>query len=143
MRLCILRVLWCSVCFCTGHFVTVPINLTCPHCLQHFVFEHLFHLYYLFHLYCITSMFVYTCITRDRRSHLLIILFTIRIVYLYISRTLVVCLFKTFVICCVFITSFYIGVINFTTVNNYCNDNTQNLLVFYRINVSLYPLTNT
>jgi len=23
-----------------------PINLTCPHCLQHFFFEHLFHLYY-------------------------------------------------------------------------------------------------
>jgi len=23
----------------------VPINLTCPHCLQHFFFEHLFHLY--------------------------------------------------------------------------------------------------
>ena len=25
--------------------VMVPINLTCPHCLQHFFFEHLFHLY--------------------------------------------------------------------------------------------------
>jgi len=24
----------------------VPINLTCPHFLQHFFFEHLFHLYY-------------------------------------------------------------------------------------------------
>jgi len=23
----------------------VPINLTCPHCLQHFFFEHLLHLY--------------------------------------------------------------------------------------------------
>jgi len=23
----------------------VPINLICPHCLQHFFFEHLFHLY--------------------------------------------------------------------------------------------------
>ena len=45
-KVCILRVLWCSVCFCTGHFVMVPINLTCPHCLQHFFFEHLFHLYY-------------------------------------------------------------------------------------------------
>jgi len=39
--------LWCSVCFCTGHFVMVPINLTFPHCL-HFFFEHLFHLYYVF-----------------------------------------------------------------------------------------------
>jgi len=29
--------------FCTGHFVMVPIKLTCPHCLQHFFFEHLFH----------------------------------------------------------------------------------------------------
>ena len=35
----------CSVCFCTGHFVMVPIILTCPHCLQHCFFEHLFHLY--------------------------------------------------------------------------------------------------
>jgi len=35
LRLCILRVLWWSVCFCTGHFVMVPINLTCSHCLQH------------------------------------------------------------------------------------------------------------
>jgi len=26
----------------------VPINLTCPHCLQHFFFEHLFHLYYMY-----------------------------------------------------------------------------------------------
>jgi len=34
------------VCFCTGHFVMVPINLTCPHCLQHFFFEHLLHLYF-------------------------------------------------------------------------------------------------
>jgi len=25
------------VCLCTGHFVIVPLNLTCPHCLQHFV----------------------------------------------------------------------------------------------------------
>jgi len=35
LRLCILRVLLCSVCFCTGHFVMVPINLTCQHFLQH------------------------------------------------------------------------------------------------------------
>ena len=32
--------------FCTGHFVMVPLNLTCLHCLQHFIFEHLFNLYY-------------------------------------------------------------------------------------------------
>jgi len=32
-------------CVCTRYFITVPINLTCPNCLQHFVFEHLFHLY--------------------------------------------------------------------------------------------------
>jgi len=32
--------------FCTGHFVMVPINWTCPHCLQHFFFEHIFHLYF-------------------------------------------------------------------------------------------------
>ena len=43
---CLLCVLWCFVCFCTGHFVMVPINLTCPHCLQHFFFEHLLHLYF-------------------------------------------------------------------------------------------------
>ena len=58
--------LWCSVCFCTGHFVMVPKNLTCPHCLQHFFFEHLFHLYFKnrldgnykaqsFHIWYITS----------------------------------------------------------------------------------------
>jgi len=36
----------CDFCvFCTGHFAMVPTNLTCPHCLQHFFFEHLFHLY--------------------------------------------------------------------------------------------------
>jgi len=46
LRPCLLRVLWCSVCFCTGHFVMVPINLTCSHCLQNFFFEHLLHLYY-------------------------------------------------------------------------------------------------
>ena len=34
-----------------GHFVIVPINLTCPHCLQHFFFEHLFHLYYVINVY--------------------------------------------------------------------------------------------
>jgi len=39
----------CSTCFCvilcfwcTGHFVTVPLNLTCLHCLQHSFFEHIF-----------------------------------------------------------------------------------------------------
>jgi len=37
--------------FCTGHFVMVPINLTCPHCLQHFFSEHLFHLYW--HIYIV------------------------------------------------------------------------------------------
>jgi len=44
---------WCSTCFClvlcvfmwTGHFVLVPLNLTCLHCLQHSFFEHLFNLY--------------------------------------------------------------------------------------------------
>ena len=32
------------VCFCTGHFVMVPLNLTCQHCLTHSVFENLFNL---------------------------------------------------------------------------------------------------
>jgi len=36
--------------FCTGHFVMVPINSTCPHCLQHFFFEHLFHIYLFYRL---------------------------------------------------------------------------------------------
>jgi len=45
LHLCILRVLWCSVCFCTGRFVMVPLNLTCPHCLPPFVFENIFHLF--------------------------------------------------------------------------------------------------
>jgi len=33
--------------FCKGHFVMVPLNLTCLHVhgLQHIVFEHLFNLY--------------------------------------------------------------------------------------------------
>ena len=25
-----------NICFCTGHFVMVPLNLTCLHCLHHF-----------------------------------------------------------------------------------------------------------
>jgi len=25
----------CSVCFCTGCFVMVPLNMTDPHCVQH------------------------------------------------------------------------------------------------------------
>jgi len=45
LKLCIHRVLWCSVCSCTGHFVMVPINLTCPHCLHHLFFEHFFNLH--------------------------------------------------------------------------------------------------
>jgi len=32
--------------FCTGHFVMVPLNMTCLHCLQHSLFVHLFNLYY-------------------------------------------------------------------------------------------------
>jgi len=40
--------LCCSVCdfFCTGHFVMVPLNLTCLHCLQHSFLEHFFNLQY-------------------------------------------------------------------------------------------------
>jgi len=34
--------------FCTGHFVGVPLNLTCLYCLQHSVFQQLFNLYYPF-----------------------------------------------------------------------------------------------
>jgi len=49
---------WCSVCFCVvlfycfckGHFVTVPLNLTYLHCLQHSLFEHLFNLYQLINI---------------------------------------------------------------------------------------------
>jgi len=45
---------WCSVrfCvvvsdwFCTGHCVTVPLNVTCLQCLQHFCLEHIFKLYF-------------------------------------------------------------------------------------------------
>ena len=40
---------WClrvffvlCVCFCTGHFVKLPLNLTCLHCLQYSFFEHFF-----------------------------------------------------------------------------------------------------
>ena len=35
------------VCFCAGHFVMVPFNLTCLQCLQYSFFEHLFNLYLL------------------------------------------------------------------------------------------------
>jgi len=44
LRLGVLHVL--CVCFCTSHFVMVPLNLTCLHCFQHSFFEHLFNLYY-------------------------------------------------------------------------------------------------
>ena len=46
---------WCSTCFCvvlcwffvcTGHFVMVPLNLTCLHCLQQSFFKHFFNLCY-------------------------------------------------------------------------------------------------
>jgi len=40
-------VLYC-VFFCTGHFVIVPLNLTCLHCLPHSCFVHLFNLYSYF-----------------------------------------------------------------------------------------------
>jgi len=33
--------------FVVCHFVMVPFNLTYLHCLQHFMFEHLFNLYYI------------------------------------------------------------------------------------------------
>ena len=40
--------LCCSVClFCMGHFVMVPLNKTCVHCLQHYFIENLFNLYYI------------------------------------------------------------------------------------------------
>jgi len=55
--------LWGSVCFCTGHFVMVPTNLTCPHCLQ-FFFEHLFYLYYTIHvrdIYLLDGVFPSKC----------------------------------------------------------------------------------
>jgi len=41
----------CFVMFCVflyGPFCHGAHNLTCPHCLQHFVFEHLFHLYLIY-----------------------------------------------------------------------------------------------
>ena len=34
------------VSFCSGPFVMVPLNLTYLHCVQHYLFEHLFNLYY-------------------------------------------------------------------------------------------------
>jgi len=50
---------WCSVCFCavlcvgfcTGHFIMVPLKLTCLHCLQHYLCGHLFNFYYLWHYF--------------------------------------------------------------------------------------------
>ena len=42
--------------FCTGHFVMVPLNMTCLHCLQHSLFVH------LFNLYLFTPCFVMFCV---------------------------------------------------------------------------------
>jgi len=46
LNVCCVLVFTCScavqcVCFCTGLFVMVPLNMTCLHCLQHSFFEHL------------------------------------------------------------------------------------------------------
>ena len=38
-------------CFCMGHFVLVPLNLTCLHCLEHSLFEYLFNLKYYLRIY--------------------------------------------------------------------------------------------
>ena len=43
MSFCLFRAVL-NVCFCTGHFVMVLLNLTCLHFLQHSFFKHLFKL---------------------------------------------------------------------------------------------------
>jgi len=50
------------VCFCTGHFVIVHLNLTCLLCLQHVFFVHLFNLYYLniVYVYVLLSLLTFT-----------------------------------------------------------------------------------
>ena len=42
---CMFLCCYVSVFFCAGHFVMVPMNLTCLYCLQHSFFEHLLNLY--------------------------------------------------------------------------------------------------
>ena len=46
LNACCVLVFCVRVCFYTGIFVMVPLNLTCLHCLRHSFFEHLFDLYY-------------------------------------------------------------------------------------------------
>ena len=40
------------VCFCTSQFYMVPLDFTCLHCLQHFLFEHLFYNVYINIIIC-------------------------------------------------------------------------------------------
>jgi len=54
-------VFFCVVlCFgiCTGHLVMVHLNLTYLHCLQHYLFKHIFNLYYIIIGYVVCSYFI-------------------------------------------------------------------------------------
>jgi len=46
LDVCVFFVPFLCVCLCTGHFVMVPLNMTCLHCVQHSFCEHLLNLYY-------------------------------------------------------------------------------------------------
>jgi len=56
-------VLFCCL-FCTGHFVIIPLNMACLHCLQHCFFEHLFNLYFTDKHYQWNTTFTFTEIIR-------------------------------------------------------------------------------
>ena len=45
--MCSYSIIFVLFCVFTGHFVMMPLNMTCLHCLQHSFFERLFNLYYL------------------------------------------------------------------------------------------------
>ena len=60
------------VSFCTGHFVMVPLNLTYLHCLQHFLFEHLFNLYFIISLANYESVMCFRKINRWLNTFFLI-----------------------------------------------------------------------
>jgi len=65
LRLGVLRVLCCSVCwFLYGHFVMLHLNLTYLHCLQHSYFKH------LFNLYCTSTLHTFTFVLSQSHKYM-------------------------------------------------------------------------
>jgi len=55
----------------TGHFVMVLLNLTYLHCLQHFLFEHLFNLYFFRKYEKLPNIVINACKNYIRKMNLL------------------------------------------------------------------------